>query len=129
MSRCILCLRLRSLLEMFTHLTSAIALSLSVLFTTGARGHGYVQDVAVGSTHYTGYLPYTDPYYNPPPQRIIRKIPGNSSSFVHFSVSLLQFRSQRTFFIVHLGPVTDLNLIGYVIVFSDIYTRAEISCR
>ncbi|KAI0743742.1 glycoside hydrolase family 61 protein F [Daedaleopsis nitida] len=41
------------------------------------NAHGYVQDVVVGSTHYTGYLPYSDPYYNPPPQRIIRAIPGN----------------------------------------------------
>ncbi|KAI0779646.1 glycoside hydrolase family 61 protein [Fomes fomentarius] len=39
--------------------------------------HGYVQDVVVGNTHYTGYLPYSDPYYNPVPERIIRPIPGN----------------------------------------------------
>ncbi|VDB82842.1 unnamed protein product [Peniophora sp. CBMAI 1063] len=43
----------------------------------GVAAHGYVQDVVAGSTHYTGYLPYSDPYYNPPPERIIRKIPGN----------------------------------------------------
>ncbi|KAF9448851.1 lytic polysaccharide monooxygenase [Macrolepiota fuliginosa MF-IS2] len=41
------------------------------------EAHGYVQEVTLGSTKYTGYLPYTDPYYNPPPQRIIRTIPGN----------------------------------------------------
>lgn len=41
------------------------------------NAHGYVQDVVVDSTHYTGYLPYTDPYYNPVPERIIRAIPGN----------------------------------------------------
>ncbi|EKM83378.1 hypothetical protein AGABI1DRAFT_123712 [Agaricus bisporus var. burnettii JB137-S8] len=39
--------------------------------------HGYVQEITLGSTKYTGYLPYSDPYYNPPPQRIVRKIPGN----------------------------------------------------
>ena len=54
----------------------------------GVAAHGYVQDVVVGSTHYTGYLPYSDPYYSPPPERIIRKIPGN-------------------------GPVQDVTLIEY----------------
>ncbi|KAF9018447.1 glycoside hydrolase family 61 protein [Hymenopellis radicata] len=49
-------------------------------------GHGYVQEITLGSTKYTGYLPYTDPYYNPVPERIVRQIPGN-------------------------GPVTDLSLI------------------
>lgn len=61
------------------------ALTVSSL-TSLVHGHGYVQEVVIGSTDYTGYLPYTDPYYNPPPERIIRKIPGN-------------------------GPVTDLTLI------------------
>ncbi|KXN84814.1 Polysaccharide monooxygenase Cel61a [Leucoagaricus sp. SymC.cos] len=50
------------------------------------EGHGYVQEVTLGSAKYTGYLPYQDPYMNPVPQRIIRKIPGN-------------------------GPVEDLSLI------------------
>ncbi|PIL34251.1 hypothetical protein GSI_03962 [Ganoderma sinense ZZ0214-1] len=59
---------------------------LAVFAATSVNGHGYVQDVVIGSTHYTGYLPYSDPYYNPPPERIIRAIPGN-------------------------GPVTDLSLI------------------
>ncbi|KDQ18179.1 glycoside hydrolase family 61 protein [Botryobasidium botryosum FD-172 SS1] len=49
-------------------------------------GHGYVQEVTLGSSKYTGWLPYSDPYYNPVPQRIIRKVPGN-------------------------GPVEDLSLI------------------
>ena len=44
---------------------------------TSVNAHGYVQDVVIGTTHYTGYLPYSDPYYDPPPDRIIRKIPGN----------------------------------------------------
>ncbi|CCX07706.1 glycoside hydrolase family 61 protein [Pyronema domesticum] len=39
--------------------------------------HGYVSDATIGGTTYTGYLPYSDPYYSVPPQRIFRKIPGN----------------------------------------------------
>lgn len=54
--------------------------------STVVSAHGYVQEITLGSTKYTGYLPYTDPYYNPVPQRIVRQIPGN-------------------------GPVTDLSLI------------------
>ncbi|KAJ6564991.1 glycoside hydrolase family 61 protein [Mycena vulgaris] len=44
------------------------------------RGHGYVQQITAGSAVYTGYLPYTDPYYKQvklQPQRIVRSIPGN----------------------------------------------------
>nr|AFO72235.1 glycoside hydrolase family 61 protein F [Heterobasidion parviporum] len=58
----------------------ALVLAFTAIITSpppSVRAHGYVQDVVVDSTHYTGYLPYTDPYYNPVPQRIIRKIPGN----------------------------------------------------
>ncbi|KAJ7151977.1 glycoside hydrolase family 61 protein [Mycena filopes] len=51
-----------------------------------ALGHGYVQQITAGSAVYTGYLPYTDPYYKYVPQRIVRAIPGN-------------------------GPITDLSLI------------------
>ncbi|KAF4573492.1 Lytic polysaccharide monooxygenase AA9 [Pleurotus pulmonarius] len=56
-----------------------IALGLAALFATlnTVVGHGYVQEITSGSSSYTGYLPYSDPYYNPPPQRIVRKIPGN----------------------------------------------------
>ncbi|KAJ7135654.1 glycoside hydrolase [Mycena epipterygia] len=62
----------------------SVAISiLSVL--TAVRGHGYVQQITAGSAVYTGYLPYTDPYYRYP-QRIVRAIPGN-------------------------GPVSDLSLI------------------
>lgn len=53
--------------------------------------HGYVDLVTIGTTTYTGYLPYTDPYYNPVPERIIRAIPGN-------------------------GPVTDLSIIEQVLI-------------
>lgn len=75
---------------MFVKLLSLTTALASLAFRE-VSAHGYVQDVVIGSTHYTGYLPYTDPYYNPPPERIIRKIPGN-------------------------GPVTDLSLIEYVFV-------------
>ncbi|KAL0573052.1 hypothetical protein V5O48_008911 [Marasmius crinis-equi] len=50
------------------------------------QGHGYVETVTNAGQSWTGYLPYSDPYTTPPPQRIIRKIPGN-------------------------GPVEDLSLI------------------
>lgn len=69
----------------------------------GVRSHGYVQDVVIGSTHYTGYLPYTDPYYNPPPQRVIRQIPGNGTR-VPYSLFI-------SYSMPYLGPVTDLSLI------------------
>ncbi|OBZ68228.1 hypothetical protein A0H81_11842 [Grifola frondosa] len=68
---------------MLSLLTVLLSLSFAAL---SVKAHGYVQDIVVGSTHYTGYLPYSDPYYNPVPQRIVRPIPGN-------------------------GPVTDLSLI------------------
>jgi hypothetical protein len=57
-------------------------LSLSVIaaLSLSVHAHGYVQDIVSGSTHYTGYLPYQDPYYNPVPQRIVRPIPGNGMS-------------------------------------------------
>jgi hypothetical protein len=60
--------------------------------------HGYVDTLSIAGVEYTvcsppvspifqpvssrltaaqGYQPYTDPYYNPPPQRIVRAVPGN----------------------------------------------------
>ncbi|GLB44435.1 putative glycosyl hydrolase family 61 [Lyophyllum shimeji] len=64
----------------------ALAASLLTALVSSVHGHGYVQEIKAGGTTYTGYLPYQDPYMNPAPQRIVRKIPGN-------------------------GPVTDLSLI------------------
>ena len=52
----------------------------AALTATSVNAHGYVSEVAVGSTRYTGYLPYEDPYKNPVPDRIIRPIPGNGMS-------------------------------------------------
>ncbi|KAF9478871.1 glycoside hydrolase family 61 protein [Pholiota conissans] len=68
---------------MFKNLLSLFVIS---ALSVSVHAHGYVQDIVSGSTHYTGYLPYQDPYYNPVPQRIVRPVPGN-------------------------GPVTDLSLI------------------
>ncbi|KAG5638097.1 hypothetical protein H0H81_001864 [Sphagnurus paluster] len=66
------------LLEMFR---SAITLAITLFsVSVSVNAHGYVQEVTLGSTKYTGYLPYSDPhvpYWNPTPQRIIRKIPGS----------------------------------------------------
>ncbi|KAJ8495135.1 hypothetical protein ONZ45_g12981 [Pleurotus djamor] len=63
-------------------------LGLAALFASisSVVSHGYVQEVVVPGGTYTGYLPNLDPYLNPAPQRIVRKIPGN-------------------------GPITDLSLI------------------
>jgi hypothetical protein len=55
---------------MFTIIPLILAAATTVL------GHGYVQEVKTSAGTYTGYLPYSDPYYNPVPQRVIRKIPG-----------------------------------------------------
>ncbi|OSD04057.1 lytic polysaccharide monooxygenase [Trametes coccinea BRFM310] len=66
--------------------SAILTLLVTALAATRVDAHGYVQEVVIGSTHYTGYLPYQDPYYPVPPERIIRKIPGN-------------------------GPVTDVTLI------------------
>ncbi|RXW22113.1 hypothetical protein EST38_g3739 [Candolleomyces aberdarensis] len=55
----------------------SIVASACLLFAAQVAGHGYVQEITLGSTKHVGYLPYSDPYYNPPLQRIVRKIPGN----------------------------------------------------
>jgi hypothetical protein len=45
---------------MFKH-AAALAITLFSV-ATSVKGHGYVQEVTLGSTKYTGYLPYSDPY-------------------------------------------------------------------
>lgn len=58
--------------------TFLIILAGAVLsFLSSVSAHGYVQEITLGSTVYSGYLPWSDPYYVNPPQRIVRKIPGN----------------------------------------------------
>lgn len=71
-----------SVISRFCMMLFRVSLFSAVLssLTTLVAGHGYVQEVTLGSAKYTGYLPYQDPYYNPPPQRIIRKVPGNGMS-------------------------------------------------
>ncbi|KAG6844786.1 hypothetical protein H0H87_003715 [Tephrocybe sp. NHM501043] len=64
-----------------------LAFAAAVLaFAGSVNGHGYVQEVKLGSTSYPGYNPNVDPYLSPQVPRIVRKIPGN-------------------------GPVEDLSLI------------------
>lgn len=43
-----------------------LALSFASLLAS-VSGHGYVQQITAGSAVYTGYLPYTDPYYRQAP--------------------------------------------------------------
>jgi len=60
--------------------TFAIVLAVVAAALTSVDAHGYVSGVLVNKkNYYTGYLPYEDPYYNPPRPRIIRKVPGNGS--------------------------------------------------
>ncbi|KAH8144516.1 uncharacterized protein LAJ45_11491 [Morchella importuna] len=56
---------------------SLAAAAAALLNASGTLAHGYVSDLTIGGTTYTGYLPYSDPYYATPPERIVRKIPGN----------------------------------------------------
>jgi hypothetical protein len=63
----------------FSLAASLIATLVSVSLVAA---HGYVETVTIGSTVHTEYLPYSDPYYNPPNPRIIRKIPGMLQSFI-----------------------------------------------
>ena len=63
--------------------TTLFAATLSLLAATPlVHGHGYVQEVKTSLGTYTGYNPYVDPYMNPTPQRIIRKVPGNGICFL-----------------------------------------------
>ncbi|TFK26411.1 hypothetical protein FA15DRAFT_679653 [Coprinopsis marcescibilis] len=39
-------------------------------------GHGYVREVTLGTTSWPGYNPFFDSWWQPPPERIIRKVPG-----------------------------------------------------
>ncbi|KAF8601099.1 glycoside hydrolase [Ceratobasidium sp. AG-I] len=46
---------------------------------SSALAHGYVQEIYISSppATFTGFLPWSDPYYVPPNQRVVRKIPSN----------------------------------------------------
>ncbi|KAJ3480341.1 hypothetical protein NLI96_g8421 [Meripilus lineatus] len=59
---------------MFTILTTiVVALSLVI----GTHGHGYVHELEIGGKSYTGFLPFSDPWASPVPERVIRKIPND----------------------------------------------------
>ncbi|KAG8682861.1 Esterase/lipase/thioesterase, partial [Ceratobasidium sp. 395] len=51
--------------------------SLLLAVVSGVLGHGYVQEITTSTGVYSGFLPFSDPYYPVTPQRIVRKIPGN----------------------------------------------------
>ena len=53
------------------HLTSLLATAAL------ASAHGFVANASIGGETYEFYDPNTDPYTNPPPERISRRIPGN----------------------------------------------------
>lgn len=77
-------------------------LSIALGLIACVAGHGYVEQETVGGVQYTGYLPYQDPYYNPPPQRIVRRVHSLGVEFdSHLSYSKIPGN----------GPVTDLSLI------------------
>jgi len=51
--------------------------SIFTVLVSRVYAHGYVDNVTVAGVFYEGYQPYTDPYYNPIPDRIIRPVQGN----------------------------------------------------
>lgn len=55
----------------------ALTLGLALAGSDLVVAHGYIQQAVINAKTYLGYNPNTDPYYNPPPSRIFRKIPGN----------------------------------------------------
>ncbi|KFY87525.1 hypothetical protein V500_06907 [Pseudogymnoascus sp. VKM F-4518 (FW-2643)] len=54
---------------------TSIVAAASLASTVAA--HGYVDKLVIAGTEYTGYQPYSDPYYPTPPARIVRAVPGN----------------------------------------------------
>ncbi|KAG2008469.1 hypothetical protein CC2G_013900 [Coprinopsis cinerea AmutBmut pab1-1] len=45
---------------------------------TRVVAHGFIREVTLGSTVYPGYHPFVDSWWDPPPERIVRKVPGIS---------------------------------------------------
>ena len=58
-------------------LSLATVLTVLSAHLSSVYGHGNVQEIVADGVTYSGYLPYQDPYMNPVPDRIMRKIPGN----------------------------------------------------
>ncbi|KAG8961236.1 Esterase/lipase/thioesterase [Tulasnella sp. 419] len=52
-------------------------LSSLLLFTVVVTGHGFVESVKVGGSDYSGFMPFTDPWLDPVPVRVIRPIPDD----------------------------------------------------
>ncbi|KAF8473281.1 glycoside hydrolase, partial [Kalaharituber pfeilii] len=49
----------------------------TIAYAGGAFAHGYVQEMLIDNQRYGGYLPFSDPYQNPKPQRIGWTMPNN----------------------------------------------------
>ncbi|EIM79875.1 uncharacterized protein STEHIDRAFT_150860 [Stereum hirsutum FP-91666 SS1] len=62
---------------MVLSIKSAAQASAILAFAKLVAGHGYVQELNIGGTEYSGYLPYNDPYTTPTPIRIVRSFDGN----------------------------------------------------
>ncbi|KAH8119241.1 glycosyl hydrolase family 61-domain-containing protein [Phellopilus nigrolimitatus] len=54
-----------------------IAASLFFAYTPPISAHGFVQTVIVADAAYPGWNPFSDPYVDPLPERVIRKIPSD----------------------------------------------------
>jgi len=52
-------------------------LSILSALAASVSAHGYVDNITIAGTLYTGYQPYTDPYYATLPPRIVRPVQGN----------------------------------------------------
>ncbi|KAI1794153.1 glycosyl hydrolase family 61-domain-containing protein [Ganoderma leucocontextum] len=63
---------------MFSSLSlSLTALTVAFVVPSAVNAHGYVHSLEVGGKNYTGWLPFTDPYESPVPNRIVRKLPDD----------------------------------------------------
>lgn len=56
------------------YFTTFVTLLASVTYVAA---HGYVTSVTADGQTYSGWLPFTDPYMNPVPTRVVRKIPND----------------------------------------------------
>jgi len=76
---CILPKHLQPLLPVFSTIYTMLVKILSLVgaMATTVAGHGYVDNITIAGTVYTGYQPYQDPYYSTPPSRIVRPVQGN----------------------------------------------------
>jgi hypothetical protein len=61
---------------MVTFLSFTLTLA-CLFFLDSVKAHGYVADVTIGGKVYPGWDPNVDPYADPVPKRVIRKIPDD----------------------------------------------------